>query len=76
MHRLQNGRQLSKRQAADRTTAALPQWDGLITWARDWWYDGGEDTDPGRADGVHTFVHEISSTILASEAAANAGLSR
>ncbi|MEH1029139.1 aminoglycoside adenylyltransferase domain-containing protein [Micromonospora profundi] len=76
LHRLQNGRQLSKRRAADRTIAALPQWDGLITWARDWWYDGGKDTDTGRADDIHTFVHEISSTILASEPPTNAGLPR
>ncbi|MFF0658594.1 aminoglycoside adenylyltransferase domain-containing protein [Micromonospora tulbaghiae] len=65
--RLRNGRQLSKRQAAEQTITACPRWVGLITWARDWWYDSGLDTDPGRADDVRAFVNEISAAVLALE---------
>ncbi|MGW3858398.1 aminoglycoside adenylyltransferase domain-containing protein [Micromonospora arida] len=65
--RLQNGRQLSKRQAADQTITAYPRWADLIIWARDWWYDFGQDTDPGRADHVRAFVNELSTAILVSE---------
>ncbi|MGC4789759.1 aminoglycoside adenylyltransferase domain-containing protein [Micromonospora sp. DT178] len=64
--RLQHGRQLSKRRAADRTITARPRWADLIIWARDWWYDSGQDTDPGRADDVRAFVNELSAAILAS----------
>ncbi|MEH0971805.1 aminoglycoside adenylyltransferase domain-containing protein [Micromonospora sp. CPCC 205546] len=74
--RLKNGQQLSKRQAADRTITARPRWAHLIIWARDWWYDSGPDTDPGRADDVRAFVNELSATILASEPATHVGLSR
>ncbi|MFE9873303.1 aminoglycoside adenylyltransferase domain-containing protein [Micromonospora sp. NPDC005686] len=63
--RLRNGRQLSKRQAADQTATACPRWADLAVWARDWWYDSGQDTDPGRADDVRDFVHEVSAAILA-----------
>ncbi|MFJ8833020.1 aminoglycoside adenylyltransferase domain-containing protein [Micromonospora aurantiaca] len=66
--RLRNGRQLSKRQAAEQTAAALPRWADLIFWARDWWYDSGHDTDPGRFDEVRAFVNEVSAAILAEEA--------
>ena len=65
--RLRNGRQLSKRQAAEQTAAALPRWADLIFWARDWWYDSGQDSDPGRFDEVRAFVNEISAAILAEE---------
>ncbi len=65
--RLRNGRQLSKRQAAEQTAAALPGWADLIVWARDWWYDSGHDTDPGRFDEVRAFVNEVSADILAAE---------
>ncbi|MGY4910349.1 aminoglycoside adenylyltransferase domain-containing protein [Micromonospora aurantiaca (nom. illeg.)] len=65
--RLCDGRQLSKRQAAERTAAALPRWADLIVWARDWWYDSGQDSDPGRVDEVKAFVHEVSAAILAAE---------
>ncbi|MEW2592886.1 aminoglycoside adenylyltransferase domain-containing protein [Micromonospora aurantiaca] len=65
--RLRNGRQLSKRQAAEQTAAALPRWADLIFWARDWWYDSGQDSDPGRFDEVKAFVHEVSAAILAEE---------
>ncbi|AXO37141.1 aminoglycoside adenylyltransferase domain-containing protein [Micromonospora chalcea] len=65
--RLHNGRQLSKRQAAEQTAAALPRWADLIVWARDWWYGSGQDTDPGRFDDVRAFVHEVSAAILAEE---------
>jgi predicted nucleotidyltransferase len=64
---LRYGRQLSKRQAADRTIAMLPHRAALITWARDWWYAGGLDSDPGHFDDVRSFVTEISTQILAAE---------
>ncbi|WP_431944839.1 aminoglycoside adenylyltransferase domain-containing protein [Micromonospora marina] len=65
--RLRFGRQLSKRQAAEQTIVACPRWADLIVWARDWWYDSGEDTDPGRFDEVRGFVHELSAAVLAPE---------
>ncbi|MEU6078373.1 aminoglycoside adenylyltransferase domain-containing protein [Micromonospora sp. NPDC047074] len=74
--RLQNGQQLSKRQGADRTSTASPRRAHLIIWARDWWYNSGQDTDPGSADDVQAFVNEISATILASERATHVGLTR
>ena len=67
--RLRYGRQLSKRQAADETVTARPQWAHLINWARDWWYDGGQDTDHGHVGDVRAFVNELSAGILASERA-------
>jgi len=67
--RLQYGRQLSKRQAADETVTARPQWAHLIDWARDWWYDGGQDTDHGNVRDVLAFVNELSATVLGSERA-------
>lgn len=63
--RLRHGRQLSKRQAAEQTITACPRWADLIAWARDWWYDSGQDTDPGRFDEVRAFVTELSAAILA-----------
>lgn len=71
--RLRNGRQLSKRRAADRTIADRPRWADLIIWARDWWYRSGQDTDPGRADEVREFVNEVSAAILAPEHGTRAG---
>ncbi|MBO4142598.1 DUF4111 domain-containing protein [Micromonospora tulbaghiae] len=65
--RLRNGRQLSKRQAADQTATACPRWAGLVVWARDWWYDSGQDSDPGRFDEIRAFVHEVSAAILTRE---------
>jgi hypothetical protein len=64
LQRLQYGRQLSKRQAADLTIAVLPEWAGLIEWARTWWYAGGRQTEAGRPDEVHDFVVELSVAIL------------
>ncbi|MBQ1044381.1 MULTISPECIES: aminoglycoside adenylyltransferase domain-containing protein [unclassified Micromonospora] len=65
--RLCHGRQLSKRQAAEQTITAFPRRADLIAWARDWWYDCGQDSDPGRFDDVRAFVHEVSAAILAHE---------
>ncbi|WFE36182.1 aminoglycoside adenylyltransferase domain-containing protein [Micromonospora sp. WMMD975] len=65
--RLRCGRQLSKRQAAEPTAAAFPHWAGLIGWARDWWYESGLDSDPGRAGDVPAFVREVSAAVLAGE---------
>ncbi|MFI7248884.1 aminoglycoside adenylyltransferase domain-containing protein [Micromonospora chalcea] len=72
--RLRHGRQLSKRQAAEQTIPAFPRWADLIAWARDWWYDSGHDTDPGRFDDVRAFVHEVSAAILAHERDTHPGL--
>ncbi|MGW9198705.1 aminoglycoside adenylyltransferase domain-containing protein [Micromonospora chersina] len=74
--RLQHGRQLSKRRAADQTVADRPRWAGLIVWARDWWYGSGPDTDPGRGDEVREFVTELSAAILAAEQGRHAVLAR
>jgi predicted nucleotidyltransferase len=65
VQRLVHNRQLSKRAAADRTIATNPEWAGLITWARDWWYANGRDDDPGHFDQVKAFVTRISAEILA-----------
>jgi hypothetical protein len=67
LQRLQYGRQLSKRRAADQTITVYPRWADLIAWARDWWYCGGQDLDVGHFDDVRRFVSELSATILASE---------
>ncbi len=61
--RLRYGRQLSKRVAADATVAVRPASAALVTWARDWWYGGGADTDPGRFDEVRAFVADLSAEL-------------
>ena len=76
LQRLRYGRQLSKRQAADETITAHPQWAHLIIWARDWWYDAGQGTDHGNANDVRAFVNELSAGILASERATRASTAR
>lgn len=68
LQRLRYGRQLSKRQAADQTIGVCPEWADLITWARDWWYAHGSDTDTGRTEDVRKFVVELSAVVLDSEA--------
>ncbi|SBT65970.1 Nucleotidyltransferase domain-containing protein [Micromonospora sediminicola] len=68
--RLRHGRQLSKRRAAERSALDLPRWADLVTWAHDWWYDHGADTDPGRAGEVVAFVGEVSAAVLAAESRA------
>ena len=63
--RLQDGRQLSKRQAADRLLErATPAQAGLVRWARDWWYDGGRADAPPRTDEVVAFVDDLSAQLL------------
>jgi hypothetical protein len=69
VQRLSHGEQLSKRQAADRTLAGSLTWAELIAWARDWWFSGGEDTDPGRFEEVQAFVTATSAALLQAEAA-------
>ncbi|WP_250007675.1 aminoglycoside adenylyltransferase domain-containing protein [Actinoplanes sp. M2I2] len=73
---LRYGSQLSKRRAADRTVRGRPEWSGLIGWARDWWYGGGDDTDPGRGDEVRSFVAATSADLLRSEAGRTARVDR
>jgi hypothetical protein len=75
IQRLGHGVQLSKRAAADRTIKILPNWSGLIAWARDWWYSGGADTDPGRAGEVRAFVVEQSAALLDQERRSAAAVS-
>jgi hypothetical protein len=65
LQRLRYGRQLSKRQTADLTIGVLPEWAGLIEWARNWWYAGGRQTDVGHPDEVHDFVVRLSATLSA-----------
>jgi hypothetical protein len=67
VQRLLHGHQLSKRRAADRTAETAPQWADLIGWAREWWYSGGLDTDPGRFAEVRAFVTEQSAAIVGAE---------
>ena len=69
LQRLTHDRQLSKRRAAEQTIIVCPHWADLISWARDWWYGGGQDTDPGPTDDVQAFVNELSTAILAAEGA-------
>ncbi len=65
--RLRYGRQVSKLRAADATVAVRPDAAALVGWARDWWYGGGADTDPGRFGEVRSFVTELSAELLAAE---------
>lgn len=73
VQRLLHDRQLSKRRAADRTIETDPEWAGLVAWARDWWYDQGDDTDPGRFAEVRAFVIEQSARVLSGRPAARPG---
>jgi hypothetical protein len=59
-----DGEQLSKRAAADRAIANLPDDTALVAWARDWWYAGGDEDAPGRHAEVRDFVTRISHRIL------------
>ena len=59
-----DGVQLSKRVAADRAAADLVDDAALIRWARDWWYAGGSDSEPGRHTEVRDFVTRTSARIL------------
>ncbi len=62
------GRQVSKRVAADHAAAELPEWAPLISWARCWWYAGGRDDESTRRAESTRFVHDVSARILAGEA--------
>jgi hypothetical protein len=68
--RLLHGQQLSKLQAAGRTIQTDPEWAAVVAWARDWWYAGGTDDDPGRFAEVRAFVGALSATILGARGAA------
>lgn len=61
---LVDGDRLSKRAAAERAAAALPEWRGLIEWARDWWYAAGSDREPSRLDQCAAFVDDVSARLL------------
>ena len=56
---LDTGTQLSKRGAADYGERRYPSWSPLIGWARDWWYAGGRDDEPGHFAEVVGFVTEV-----------------
>ncbi|MER7072088.1 GNAT family N-acetyltransferase [Terrabacter sp. NPDC000476] len=65
---LVEGEQRSKREAADRFAgSASPDDAGLVRWARDWWYAGGADDEPGRFDAVRDLVGRTSRQLLARE---------
>ena len=61
---LATGRQVSKLAAANAGRSRFPEWSALIDWARDWWYHGGSDTDPGRFEDVRRFVNDVSARSL------------
>jgi hypothetical protein len=65
------GEQRSKRAAADRFVAVRPGDADLVAWARDWWYAGGSDAEPGRFEQVRAFVGRTSRAILEADAAAS-----
>jgi hypothetical protein len=65
---LNEGRDVSKRQAARYGSESLPRWAELIQWAEAWWYHGGCDSAPGRLPEVIRFVDETSARILADHA--------
>lgn len=67
---LVEGEQLSKRAAAERFSVTHPSDAPLAGWAREWWYAGGSDEDPGRFEQVRDLVVRTSRTIL--DAAADA----
>jgi hypothetical protein len=64
LRRLDDGEQVSKRRAAALVAADLPEWAGLVRWASDWWYDGGDDTDPGDRPAVTRFVTDAADGLL------------
>jgi predicted nucleotidyltransferase len=61
---LATGRLLSKLAAANAGRSRFPEWSALIEWARDWWYHGGSDSDPGRFEDVRRFVNDVSARSL------------
>lgn len=64
LHLERTGRQVSKRRAADYAVAAVPEWAGLILWARDWWYAAGSDDEGSRHPETIRFVDDLSARIL------------
>ena len=66
--RLRDGRQLSKRQAADVVLlSARAEEADLVAWARDWWYVGGAPDAPARTDEVVAFVRRVCAAVLADD---------
>ena len=61
---LETGRQVSKLAAAEVGRSRFPEWSALIDWARDWWYQGGSDSDGGRFEEVRRFVVDVSARLL------------
>ncbi|HEU5484681.1 MAG TPA: aminoglycoside adenylyltransferase domain-containing protein [Microlunatus sp.] len=61
---LATGQQVSKLAAAAVGRARFPEWSPLIDWAREWWYEGGSDSDGGQFDEVRRFVVEVSTRLL------------
>ncbi|MBN1171412.1 MAG: DUF4111 domain-containing protein [Micromonosporaceae bacterium] len=47
VHLVVEGNQVSKLATARYAATALPEWTDLITWTRQWWYEGGSDSGPG-----------------------------
>ena len=71
-----DGEQLSKLAASDRFAATRPEDADLVAWARDWWYAGGSDGDPGRFGEVRHFVIRTSRAILHADRAGSTGASQ
>ena len=57
---LATGRLGSKLAAANAGRSRFPEWSALIDWAKDWWYQGGSDSDHGRFEDVRRFVNDVS----------------
>jgi len=61
---LATGRLVSKLAAANAGRSRFPEWSTLIDWAKDWWYQGGSDSDHGRVEDVRRFVNDVSARSL------------
>lgn len=60
---LATGSQVSKLVAARSGVVKFPEWSALMTWARQWWYNGGSDLDQGHSEEVRRFVNDISARL-------------
>jgi len=61
---LEHGQQVSKRAAATLVAAQQPRQADLVLWARDWWYDDGDDNQQVDMLAVQQFVDETSARLL------------
>ncbi|MFC5382089.1 aminoglycoside adenylyltransferase domain-containing protein [Aquipuribacter nitratireducens] len=61
---LETGEQVSKKAAATIVADAVPAHRDVVLWARDWWYDGGNEDQPSEAATIRRFVDETSARLL------------